>query len=67
MQTFFVWLIQFSGKTEHEIDALVRHVAYKKGMQAPRYPVPAIREHYEFGWSLSKSQPVLMHWVQGPY
>lgn len=46
-----------------------KHVTlrYIDGKEPPRFPVPAIREHFEFGWSLSDCEPVLMHVVQGPY
>lgn len=40
---------------------------YALAQLQPRYPVPAIREHFEFGWSLSNSEPVLMHVVYGSY
>jgi len=40
---------------------------YFNGYTRPHFKLPAIRQHYEFGWSLSDSQPVLMHVVQGAY
>jgi hypothetical protein len=40
---------------------------YVNGVTEPHFPVPAIRESFEFGWSLSDSQPTLIHMVQGRY
>lgn len=40
---------------------------YVQGWREQHYPVPAIRQHFEFGWCLNTSEPVLMHCVQGPY
>lgn len=40
---------------------------YQSGCGQPHYALPAIRQHYEFGWSLSDNQPVLMHVYQEPY
>lgn len=40
---------------------------YVHGQIEPHFQVPAIRESFEFGWSLSNSQPTLIHMVQGRY
>lgn len=40
---------------------------YAVGMLPRRYLCPAIRQHFEFGWDLGQSQPVLLHCVQGVY
>ena len=48
-------------------DFMTWYLCYEQGLRKPRYPVPAIRQHFEFGWSLNAQQPVLMHCVQGPY
>ena len=40
---------------------------YFEGRTPPHFPVPAVVQNYEFGWSLSDSQPVLIHVVQGVY
>lgn len=44
-----------------------KEAKYAAAYSPPHYPVPAIRQHYEFGWSLSKSEPVLMHVYSSPY
>ncbi len=39
---------------------------YHEAVMPPRYPVPAIRQHFEFGYQLGHG-PVLMHCVQGVF
>lgn len=39
---------------------------YTVGKEPRRYQLPAIRQHFEFGWQLGHG-PVLLHCVQGPY
>lgn len=39
---------------------------YLKGHTKGHFPVPAIRQHYEFGFQLGHG-PVLMHVVYGVY
>lgn len=54
---------------EDDDDIIVNEAAelYAVGILEPNYSVPAIREHFEFGWSLSGNHPVLIHAVQGVY
>lgn len=40
---------------------------YVHGQIEPHFQVPAIRQHYEFGWDLSASSPVIIHCVYGRY
>lgn len=63
-----------SGTREHEPQVFSKWFpdmnitpGYIRGWVEPNFQVPAIRQHYEFGWSLSKSEPVLMHVYSSPY
>ena len=41
--------------------------AYYAGRHKPHHSLPAIRQHYEFGWNLNECCPVLMHVMYGVY
>jgi len=52
--------------TTHSVDLTAWHLAYSKGWRKPSYPVPAIREGFEFGLLLGGGVR-LLHWKQGVY
>lgn len=41
--------------------------AYEYGMMPPRYPVPAIRQGFEWGTNLRDGSTVLLEWRQESY
>jgi type IV secretory pathway ATPase VirB11/archaellum biosynthesis ATPase len=53
------------GRTYHIVRFQVR--AYEYGLRKPRYPVPAVRIEYEWGWSLSECKPTLLCFTYGAY
>lgn len=42
-------------------------IDYQAGLTRPAYPVPAIRQGFEYGRNLLTNEVVLLHWYQGPY
>lgn len=40
---------------------------YKRGYREPRFPVPAIRQHFEWGQNLGTGEIILIHAKQGVY
>lgn len=40
---------------------------YSAGKIKPAYPVPAIRQWFEWGWNLTENEPALIHVQAGVY
>lgn len=52
--------------TTHSVDLTAWHVLYRKAIRKPNYPVPAIREGFEYAIRLD-GKVVLLTWKQGVY
>lgn len=62
-----IWLSDFRFHVSStSVDSLTWQRAYEFGYREPNYPVPAIREGFEFGLQLP-GKVVILHWVQGAY
>lgn len=48
-----------------ECKMIVHEYYYIKGQRPARYPVPAIREGYEYARCLNDGRVTLIHWYQG--
>lgn len=49
-----------------EVQAKLEEIFYAIGLSPPKYPVPAIRHEFEFGWQLGKGV-VLIHSTYSSY
>lgn len=48
-------------------DKLQLTYMYIRGFHEPHFPVPAIREGFEWGWDCLEDRATMIHWEQGTY
>lgn len=66
-ESIIAWDILTRNVETWIVDKLTWDQAYERGYREPRFPVPAILQHFEWGWGFGTGEIVLIHVVRGVY
>ncbi len=61
------WFHSIPPRSQDLCEYTKHELAYALGLDAPNYPVPAVIQHFEWGWNATLNQPALIHAWRGRY